>query len=126
MLKIIYSETGFHLELLSVDRQEWIDRRVEFAASMGEVIIINQQRATFLLPASTGDVTGLAANLLGAEEGSVTWHRCDCDYVEIGLDGEWICADMDGDEGVFIARLPDRIESYLWELWHAAMQELVS
>lgn len=126
MLKIIYSETGLHLELLSVNRQEWIARRTLFATSVGASMTISQQRATFLLPSPMCDVTGLDLYLHSAGEKTFTLHQCDCDYVEIGLDGNWICSDVDSDEGIFIAQLPDRTELYLWQLWHTATQELVS
>lgn len=126
MLKIIYSETGSHLELLSVNRQEWIDLRIDFATSVGESMTVTQQRATFLLPSPMCDVTGLDLYLRSVGEKTVTLHQCDCDYVEIGLDGKWICTDIDSDEGIFIAQLADRTELCLLQLWHAATQELVS
>ena len=126
MLKIIYSETGSHLELLSANREDWISRRIEFAMSVGESMMISQQRATFLLPIPMCDVTALDFHLCSDGETTVTLHQCDCDYVEIGLDGKWLCPDIDSDEGILIAQLPDRTELYLWQLWHAATQELVS
>jgi hypothetical protein len=123
MLKIIYSETGFHLEVLAVDRNDWIAERIQLTTSIGERLTVSKTRATFSLPHPIWEVE---ARLQMAGTNNVTVHHCDRDYVEVGLVGDWIGPHTDSDEGIFIARLPDRVEFCLWELWQVAKEELVA
>jgi hypothetical protein len=134
MLKIIYAETGQHLEPIAAEspaaklrqRDDWITERVKFAQSIGQNLLVSQERATFMLPNSIGDVTEIdtCLNSLGAE--MVTVDCCDLGWVEIELAGSWISTDLDRAEGVFVAEQPDRVESYLMELWEMAKVELVA
>jgi hypothetical protein len=123
MLKIIYSETGLHLEILTVDRNDWITDRIQFATSIGERLTVSKTRAAFSLPQPIWKVE---ACLQMAGTNNVTVQPCDLDYVEVGLIGDWISTDRDSEEGIFIARLPDRVEFCLWELWQVAKEELVA
>lgn len=123
MLKIIYTETGLHLELLAVDRDDWIARRLQLATSIGERLTVSRARATFPLPDPIAQVT---AELHKAGTSTVTVHYCDRDYVEVGLIGDWIGAHVYSDEGIFITTLPHRVESCLLQLWQAAQEQLVA
>ncbi len=123
MLKIIYTETGLHLELLAVDRDDWIAQRLQLATSIGERLTVSRARATVLLP---DPICQVAADLHKAGTSTVTVHCCDRDYVEIGLVGDWLGAHVYSDEGIFIATLPHRVESCLLQLWQAAREQLVA
>ncbi|WP_373543579.1 alr0857 family protein [Chamaesiphon sp.] len=120
MLKLIYTETALHLELINTDLEDWIEQRLIFATSIGETLWANAEKATFLLPEAICEVT--AVNLYFHNQGvkSVTAHRCDLDRVEIGLIGYWLATDTDSAEGVFVTQLPDRVELHLWRLWLSA------
>ena len=80
-----------------------------------------------MLPILVCDVTVIEDYLRKAGAITVTVHRCDRDWVEIGLAGSWICTDLDSAEGIFIPeQLELRVESYLFQLWQAAKVELVA
>ncbi len=133
MLKIIYAETGQHLEPIPAEspvaklrhRDDWIAERLKFAQSVGQTLLVSQERATFMLPNSIGNVTEIdtCLNRLGAE--MVTVDCCDLGWVEIELGGSWIATDVDRAEGVFVAEQPELVESYLLQLWEVAKVELV-
>jgi hypothetical protein len=132
MLKIIYAETGQHLEPIAAASpaaklcqcDDWIAKRIEFARSIGQTLLVSQERATFMLPNSIADVTEIdtCLNRLGAE--MVTVDCCDLGWVEIELAGSWICTDFDRAEGVFVTEQSDPVESYLVQLWEVAKVEL--
>jgi hypothetical protein len=134
MLKIIYAETGQHLEPIPAEspaaklrqRDDWIAERIKFAQSIGQTLLVSQERATFMLPNSIGDVTEIdnCLNSLGAER--VTVACCDLGWVEIELAGSWISTDVDRAEGVFVTEQPEPVESYLLTLWEVAKVELVT
>lgn len=134
MLKIIYAETGQHLEPIPAEaptaklcqRDDWIAARIEFAQSIGQTLLVSQERATLMLPNSIGNVTEIdnCLNSLGAE--MVTVGCCDLGWVEIELAGSWIYADVDRAEGVFVTEQPERVESYLLQLWEIAKMDLVA
>jgi hypothetical protein len=134
MLKIIYAETGQHLEPILAEspaaktcqRNDWIAARLKFAQSIGQTLSVSQERATFMLPNSIGNVTEIDTylNSLGAEMVAVDW--CDLGWVEIELAGSWIYTDVDRAEGVFIAEQPEPVESYLLQLWEGAKVESVT
>jgi hypothetical protein len=134
MLKIIYAETGQHLEPIPAEstamklrqRDDWIAERLKFAQSVGQTLLVSQERATFMLPNSIGDVTEIdtCLNSLGAE--LVTVDCCDLGWVEIELAGSWISTDVDRAEGVFVTEQPEPVESYLLQLWEIAKVDLVT
>ncbi len=131
MLKFIYTETALHLELLSIDLADWVERRRRFAASTGEFISMSAQRATMLLPAPLGKVRELERYLRHEGVSDVTIQQCDSDHLEIAFTGDWISTDTEQSErepieGILIVQLTDRVEAYLWQLWYAANCQLVA
>jgi hypothetical protein len=131
MLKFIYTETALHLELLSIDLADWVDRRHRFAASTGELISMSALRATMLLPAPLGKVAEVEWFLRSEGVCNVTIQHCDLDHMEIAFTGEWIStatatSESDLVEGIFITRSTDRVEAYLWQLWYAANCQLLA
>ncbi len=120
MLKLIYTETALHLELVTADLEDWLEQRLSFASSTGEPLFANAEKATFLLPEQICEATAVNFYLENQGVNSVTAHRCDLDRVEIGLTGYWLSTHIDSAEGIFVSQLPDRVESYLWQLWVSA------
>lgn len=120
MLKLIYTETALHLELLTADLDNWIEQRLIFATSIGEMLVANAEKANFLLPESICEAEAVKFYLHNQGVESVTAHRCDLDRIEIGLTGYWLSTHTDSAEGIFVSQLPDRVESYLWQLWVSA------
>jgi hypothetical protein len=130
MLKFIYTETALHLELLSIDLAEWIDRRQRFAASTGEFIAVSAQRATMLLPASLGKVTEVKRYFQHEGVRNVSIGHCDLDHMELVFTGSWLStvnsSELELVEGIFVTQLSDRVEAYLWELWYLANYQLLA
>jgi hypothetical protein len=120
MLKLIYTDTSLHLELLTCDPNEWVEQRLKFATSIGQTMFVTAEKASFPLPDRVCEATAIDFYLHREGIKSVTVNRCDLDRVEIGLSGYWISTHIDRAEGIFIAQLPDRVENYLWQLWCSA------
>jgi hypothetical protein len=120
MLKIIYSETGIHLELIAINHKQWIAERLKFAYSVGEPMQFSRQRATFLVPSPLCEVTNIDANLRNLGANTVMVHQCDLDYLEVELSGYWLSSQPDSAEGIFVGQQTDPAEFYLWQLWDAA------
>jgi hypothetical protein len=125
-LKFIYTETALHLELLTVDREDWIEQRLMFATSTGEKMFVSAEKATFLLPDLVCEATALNFYLHHQGVKTVTVSRGDLDRLEIGLTGYWLSVNIDSAEGIFVTRLPDRVEAYLWQLWCSANSQSVT
>jgi hypothetical protein len=119
MLKIIYTDTGLHLELLTVDQKQWIAERLKFAQSIGEPMQVSRQIMTFPVPSPLCPATEIDADLRNLGANTVTVHRCDRDYVEVELNGYWLSNYPDSAEGISICQQTERVESYIWQLWHA-------
>ncbi|MCY7367982.1 MAG: hypothetical protein LH474_07500 [Chamaesiphon sp.] len=117
MLKLIYTETDLHIELLTADLEDWVEQRLLFSNSTGEVIFLSSETASFLLPATICEATAVNFYLHRHGITTVTANRCDLDRVEIGLTGYWLATDPDSNQGIFITQLLDRVEFYLWQLW---------
>lgn len=117
MLKLIYTETAPYLELLTDNLEDWVEQRLLFAISTGEKIFVSSEQASFLLPDLVCDITAANFYLRHAGVSSVTVHRCDLDRVEVGLSGYWLSKHPDSAEGIFVTQLPERAESYIWQLW---------
>jgi hypothetical protein len=120
MLKLIYTETALHFELLAADLEDWVEQRLVFASSTGETMFVNSEKANFLLPEPICEATAVKFYLHDQDVKTVTVNRCDLDRVEIGLTGYWLSTDINDAEGIFVTQLPDRVELYLWQLWSSA------
>ena len=120
MLKLIYTETALHFELLTVDLEDWVEERLVFATSTGETMFVNSEKANFILPELTCDPTAVNFYLHHQGVKTVTVNHCDLDRVEIGLTGYWLSTDLHDAEGIFVTQLTDRVELYLWQLWCSA------
>ena len=44
-------------------------------------------------------------------------NRCDDEAMEVVLEGTWLGADVASEEGLFVCRLSDRLESLLYQIW---------
>lgn len=120
MLKLIYTETALHLELITADLEKWVKQQLMFATSVGETIFVSSEQATFLLPDLICEATAANFYLYCQGVQTVTVNRCDSDHVEIGLTGYWLCRNANSAEGIFVTQLPDQVEFYLWQLWSSA------
>jgi hypothetical protein len=126
MLKLIYTEAAPHLELLTSNLDDWVEQRLRFARSTGEKMFVSAEQASFLLPELVCEATALNFYLDRENVTTVKASKCDLDRVEIELNGYWLSNQMHSAEGIFITRLPDRVESYLWQLWYDANHRSVT
>ncbi len=125
MLKLIYTETDLHLELLTTDLEDWIEQRLLFSNSTGETIFLSSETASFLLPTTICEATAINFYLHQQGAKTVTANYCDLDSIEIGLTGYWLATDPDSAQGIFVTQLlerqavcdSNRVEFYLWQLW---------
>lgn len=119
MLKLTYTETGVHLELVAQSLEEWVFSRVILSLRVGLRLLAEPSTASFLLPA---DLPGLpllqsAAQL---ETEAIALCVCDAEYIEVTLQGTWLAADEESAEGAFVAAMSDRTEFFLFKLWQEA------
>lgn len=119
MLKLTYTETGVHLELVAQSLEEWVFSRVILSLRVGLRLLVEPSTASFLLPA---DLPGLpllqsAAQL---ETEAIALCVCDAEYIEVTLQGTWLATDEESAEGAFVAAMSDRTEFFLFKLWQEA------
>ena len=120
MLKFTYIETGFYLELLPESLEDWVARRVLLALRVGEGFCVEPSTASFLLPVDLPEVPHLETfgELAGVE--AIELSVCDADYIEVSLQGSWLSADPESEEGVFVTAMGSSVEFFLFKLWQEA------
>lgn len=121
MLKLTYTETGFHLERLAQSLEEWVLSRVLLSLRVGQKLLVEPSTASFLLPT---DLPGLpllqaAAQLERTE--AIALCVCDAEYIEVSLRGTWLAADVESEEGAFVAAMSDRTEFLVFKLWQDSL-----
>jgi hypothetical protein len=117
MLKLIYTETDLHMELLTANLEDWVEQRLLFSNSTGETIFLSSETVSFLLPTTICETTAINFYLYHQGTTTVTANYCDLDSIEIGLTGYWLSTDPNSAQGIFVTKLLDRVEFYLWQLW---------
>jgi hypothetical protein len=120
MLKLTYVENGFKMELLAQPLEDWVALRVLVALRSATAICVEPTTASFLLPIDLPYLPELEA--LARREGpdALELAVCDEDFVEVSLHGTWLSSDPDGEEGVFVTAMSDRVEFFLFKLWQEA------
>jgi hypothetical protein len=119
MLKLIYTETDFHMEKLTTSVEEWISQRVLLALRVGNKISVEPTGASFGLSTSLAGWPELE-HLIGREASeTISLSVCDEELIEIGLEGYWLCQNPQSEEGIFVTRLPSIVENTLLEMWEA-------
>jgi hypothetical protein len=117
MLKLMYTENGFHLERLPDSLEEWITTRVLLALRSGTAVSVEPSTASFLLLGNISYLHPLETLIDGENTLAVELSRCDTEAIEVSLQGTWIAFDEESDEGIFICGLSDRVESFLYQVW---------
>lgn len=120
MLKVAYTESGLHIERLNQSVEEWIALRVVLAVRTNRRFMIEQGRASILLPMSLAGLPSLEANLKPEEMETIAISVCDDEFVEISLQGTWVSSCMSETEGTFVVALSPRTELVLFQLWQAS------
>lgn len=120
MLKFTYIDTGFYFEILAESLEDWVAKRVILALRVGESFCVELSTASFLLPADLPDLPHLKTfvKLEGVEQ--IALEACDAEYIEVSLEGSWLSADPDREEGIFVTAMGSRTECFLFKLWQEA------
>lgn len=120
MLKLTYTETGFHLERLAQSLEDWVTGRVILSLRVATSVCVEPSTASFLLPANLPELPVLEALIKGEAVDAISLSVCDAEYVEVSLHGTWLSGDLEGDEGMFVAAMSDAGEFFLFKLWQEA------
>lgn len=120
MLKLTYTENGFHLERLAQSVEDWVTARVILSLRAGWSISVEPSTASFLLPVDLPGIDRLVVEAEREDSEIISLCACDAEYVEVSLRGSWVSTGADSDEGVFVVTLSDRTEFFLFKLWQAA------
>ena len=120
MLKLTYTETGFHLERLAQSLEDWVTLRTILALRVGQGICIKPSTASFLLPDNLPGMQLLDAEARREDGEAIALSMCDAEYIEVSLRGTWVSGGADDDEGVFVTAMSDRAEFFICKLWQEA------
>ena len=116
MLKLIYTENDFCLELLHQSLEAWVNTRALLALRSATSLWVDPCSASFLLPLDLPYLYDLEREAQ-READLIEICQCDDEYVEVILEGTWLSSEPDHEEGVFVMRMGDRAESFLYQLW---------
>ncbi len=119
MLKITYTENGFYLEHLKENLEAWIAKRVLLCWRAATSIYVEPSTASFLLPQDVPYLDQLKTLESGHRDVIELIFNED-NFLEVCLQGTWVTAEEDSEEGVFICALGDRTEFFLYQLWQEA------
>jgi hypothetical protein len=114
MLKLMYTDTGIHIEQIAQAADGFIVARSAFAASVGQNLVCEAGRAAFLVNASASAyavLTRIADPMIGV-------CVCDAEFIEVSVAGFWLAADTDSDSGIFVAAVDRVTEADLVMLWN--------
>lgn len=125
MLKLIYTETSFHLECLTQSLEQWVQGRVILALRVGQCLCVESSTASFMLPVDLPGVEVLKAEVKREDSEIIDLCACDAEYIEVTLRGSWLSDASSNSDGIFVTALSDRTEFFLHKLWQEA-QEVAS
>jgi hypothetical protein len=120
MLKLTYTETGFNLEYLAQSLEDWVAGRVILSLRIGKSICLQPSTASFLLPVDLPGMQLLETEARREGGDAIGLAVGDAEFMEVSLRGNWIAADVDGIEGIFVASMSDRMEFFIFKLWQEA------
>ncbi len=117
MLKLTYTENGFNLERLAQSLEDWVTARVILSLRAGWHICVEPTTASFLLPADLPGIDRLEMEAQREDSEIIAISTCDAEFAEVSLQGTWVSAGKEKDEGVFVVTMSDRTEFFLFKLW---------
>ena len=116
MLKITYTENGLYLEHLSESLETWLSQRVLICLRATASVYVEPSTASLLLQIYLPYFHDLEA-LEARNHNILELDICDDDSAEVSLQGTWVTTDEDSEEGIFVCKLGDRTEFFLYQLW---------
>lgn len=117
MLKLTYTHNGFYIDYLQESLETWVTTRVILALRSGTSLCVEPSSASFLISLDLPYVNQLLEDMNEFTGEIVEVNRCDEEAMEVVLEGTWLGSDIASEEGIFICRLSDRLESLLYQIW---------
>ncbi|MGK7955962.1 MAG: alr0857 family protein [Crocosphaera sp.] len=117
MLKLTYTHDGFYIDHLETSLEAWVTTRVLLALRSSTSLCIEPSSASFLISLDLPYVDQLLKDVAQFSEEILEVNRCDDEAMEVVLEGTWLGSDVASEEGLFICRLSDRLESLLYQIW---------
>ncbi|MDJ0599533.1 MAG: hypothetical protein QNJ37_11905 [Crocosphaera sp.] len=117
MLKLTYTHNGFYIDHIEESLEAWVTTRVILALRSGTSLCVEPSSASFLISLDLPYVDQLLKNVNQFSEEIVEVYRCDDEAMEVVLEGTWLGSDVASEEGIFVCRLSDRLESLLYHIW---------
>jgi hypothetical protein len=117
MLKLTYTENGFHLEHLSNILEDWVTTRVLLSLRSGTRLSIEPSTAAFLLPLDVPYLNELETLIESENPDLIELFQCDGDAIEVALEGTWITDSEENNQGIFVCNLSEHSESFLYQIW---------
>ncbi|WP_107669594.1 alr0857 family protein [Cyanothece sp. BG0011] len=117
MLKLTYTHNGFYIDYLQESLETWVTTRVILALRSGTSLCVEPSSASFLISLDLPYVNQLLEDVNEFTGEIVEVNRCDEEAMEVVLEGTWLGSDIASEEGIFICRLSDRLESLLYQIW---------
>lgn len=122
MLKLNYTESGLHLEWLSISVEALLLQRLTLALRIERSLYVESGKAAFLLPADVSGLAQLKQVLETEPDFALEIFTVDAEFVEVSLQGSWIAENAEAHEGTFITVMSDRLEFLVYKLWQATHQ----
>ena len=124
MLKLMYTDAGFHLERVTVPLEVLVAQRVALAVRFGQTLHLEPGQASFRIPAGLEGLLQLELSLPLEESQVLSIAAVDAEFVEITVSGTWLAESATAHEGVFLAAFSDRTEFLLQKLWQTAENQI--
>lgn len=126
MLKLTYTEAGLHMERVAASLELLVAQRVVLAMRVGQRLLVEPGKASFLLPADAPGLTQLQGMLRLERTQTIAVTPVDDEFVEVSVDGSWMAENADAHEGMFITALTDRTEFLVYKLWQVTRSAISS
>ena len=117
MLKLTYTHNGFFIDHLEESLEAWVTTRVILAIRSGTSLCVEPSSASFLISLDLPYVDQLLEEVNEFTGEILEVNRCDEEAMEVVLEGTWLGSDIASEEGLFVCRLSDRLESLLYQIW---------
>ena len=126
MLKLIYTEMGVYMEQVPLTLDAIVSQRVLLSMQSGTTLHVEPSQAAFLLYTDTAGLDCLGRILHRRQPQMLAIAPVDTDCVEVTLEGTWLAAHAEAEDGVFLAAYDDETEELIYGLWHASEQPTAS
>ena len=126
MLKLIYTEAGLYMERAAAPLDILVAQRVVVAMRVGQRLLVEPGKASFLLPADAPRLVHLERTLRLEQCHTITITPVDDEFVEVSVEGSWIAESADAHEGMFLTALSEQAEFFVYKLWQATQAHLSS